>query len=312
MSAPVAVIDIGSNTIKVLVAQRAADQQLVSLQMKTLEARISAGISHAQPRLTDEGFARGVAAVRELVADAKAHNPSQIVLVATSAVRDAANGAEFCDRIQSETGLRVRILSGEEEANAIGWGLTCDPALKGLGNFYLFDLGGGSLECLAFRDRKITQAISLPLGCVRLTERCVTDSAQALPAAELQEITETTREVLAKSGFHFSLPPEAVAVGAGGTLSTARGIIAARRGRTMETSDSLITLAELRELLSYISRCNLEDRRRIPGMPAGRADVMPAAIATLIAIAEMGGLEAYRHSYYNLRWGIADEALPTA
>lgn len=310
MPAPVAVLDIGSNSIKILIAQRTPEGQLVSLKMKTLDARISSGISHAQPRLSDEGIARGLAAIQELLQDAAPFQPAQIALVATSAVRDAANGNDFRERVRAETGQVVRILTGNEEANTIGRGLTCDPTLRGLRDFYLFDLGGGSLECLAFRDRTIAQAVSLPLGCVRLTERCVGAPTLPFKADEHQAIVDTARQTLTASGFHFNLPPEAVAIGTGGTLTTARAILAARRGRTLETSDTILTLTELRALLAYIGRCNLEDRCRIPAMPAARADVLPAALATIIAVAELGGIEAYRHSLYNLRWGVADELLP--
>lgn len=307
MPAPVAVIDIGSNSIKVLVAERNAEGQLTALKMKTLDARISSGISHAQPRLTDEAMTRGLAAVGELLAEAAPYSPTQIAIVATSAVRDAANGQEFADKIKAETGHAVRILSGEEEANTIGRGLTADPGLADLRDFYLFDLGGGSLECLSFRDRKIVQAVSLPLGCVRLTEQFITDPAQPLPHQEAQAVCDAAREVLSQSGFRFGLPPQASAVGTGGTITTARAILAARRGRPLEASETVMTLDELRELLAYVGRCNLDDRCRIPGMPASRADVLPTALATVIAIAELGGIEAYRNSLYNLRWGIADE-----
>ena len=91
----VAVIDIGSNSIKVLVASRGSGDRLTARMMRTIEARISAGIGQSSPRLAPEGMARGVAAVRDLLAEAAALEPEQTVIVATSAVRDAANRADF-------------------------------------------------------------------------------------------------------------------------------------------------------------------------------------------------------------------------
>ena len=305
----VAVIDIGSNSIKILVAQRTSDGKLISQFYKTLDARISAGISKATPRLSDEGMVRGLAAVKELLVDAAAFVPVKTILVATSAVRDAANGADFRQRIFTETGYVVRILSGEEEANLIGRGLTCDPALVGLRDFFLFDLGGGSLECLSFRERTISQALSLQLGCVRLTERCVEDPKKAFTAEAHLRISELVREHLAKSSFAFDLPTDAIAVGTGGTLTTARLILAARLGKKLEDTSSVVTIEQLRELLDLIGSVDLETRRRIPGVPAGRADVMPTALATFIALAEFGGIKSFTNSLYNLRWGVADEAL---
>ncbi len=307
-SPSIAVIDIGSNSIKILVAERTAGGLLTARFAKTLDARISAGISHAKPQLSPEGIARGLTAIQELLTDAATFVPTQTILVATSAVRDALNGAEFRQRVLAETGHDIRILTGEEEANLIGRGLTCDPALSGLRDFYLFDLGGGSLECLSFRNRTITQAISLPLGCVRLTERCVADPQQPFTAEARLRVSEITREQLEKSGFVFDLPAEALAIGTGGTLTTARAILAAREGKTFESISSQLTVTQLSELLTLIGSVDLETRRRIPAVPAGRADVMPAALATFVALAEFGHITAFHNSVYNLRWGVADEA----
>jgi exopolyphosphatase/guanosine-5'-triphosphate,3'-diphosphate pyrophosphatase len=254
-------------------------------------------------------MARGLAAVKELLTDAAAFLPVKIILVATSAVRDAVNGAEFCQQIFTETGYGVRLLSGHEEANLIGRGLTCDPALTGLNNFYLFDLGGGSLECLSFRERTISQALSLQLGCVRLTERCVADAKMPFTSEARLRVSELAREHFAKSGFAFDLPANAFTIGTGGTLTTARAILAARDGLKLEDIGSTVTVSQLRELLDLIGSVDLATRRKIPGVPFGRADVMPAALATFIALAEFGGISAFINSLYNLRWGVADEAL---
>ncbi|MFT3780633.1 MAG: phosphatase [Nibricoccus sp.] len=305
----VAVVDIGSNSIKVLVAQRTSTGALEALFFKTLDARISAGISQSQPRLSTDGMARGLAAVKELLTDVASFVPSQTILVATSAVRDAANGNDFRQLVLNETGYPVRILTGDEEANLIGRGLTCDPALTGLGDFYLFDLGGGSLECLSFRNRTIKQALSLQLGCVRLTERCVSDPARHFTSESRLRVTELVKEHLAKSRFTFDLPDGAVAVGTGGTLTTARAILGARNGKKLEETDPTLTIANLRELLALIGSVDLDTRRKIPGVPFGRADVMPAALATFIALSDFGGVKAFTNSLYNLRWGIADEAI---
>ena len=91
----VAVIDIGSNSIKILVAARDASGTLRAQHYRTIDARISAGISRTEPRLSEEGMARGLAAITSLLADATAHAASRLILVATSAVRDARNGADF-------------------------------------------------------------------------------------------------------------------------------------------------------------------------------------------------------------------------
>ena len=304
----VAIIDIGSNSIKLLVAGRAADGALCSHLMHTVDARISAGISREHPRLSAAGMAAGLAAVRELVARAAPLAPARTVMVATSAVRDAENGAEFRAEVQAATGVAVRLLSGEEEANYIGRGLASDPALSGLRDFYVFDLGGGSLECLAFRDRRVVQAVSLPLGCVRLTERFVADASGPFAAAARSAIMAHSRQVISDAGFVFNLPG-ANAVFAGGSMATLRIVLGARTGKALKETPAIIGVAELRSVLDSVSILPLAERQSIGGLPAARADVFPAALATILAIAEAGSLPVFQHSLYNLRWGLAAELL---
>ena len=308
-SGPVAIVDVGSNSIKSLVATWPAGGGLHILAQKTIDARISAGISARKPHLSDEGMTRGLAAIRELMDRVAEFSPRKIVLVATSAVRDAENGAEFRERVRAATGHDLRILSGEEEASLIGRGLACDPALADLENFYTFDLGGGSLECLAYRAHQLEQSGSVQLGCVRLTEKFIPDVTQPVRTETLDAIMRYTKTTLAQAAFAFTLPAGSPAVGSGGTFVAARSIIAARVGCSLEQTRPRIELSVLRVLLGELSAVSLEQRRKIPGLPPQRADVFPAALATLVALAEAGGFSAFQHSFFNLRFGLAAEAL---
>jgi exopolyphosphatase/guanosine-5'-triphosphate,3'-diphosphate pyrophosphatase len=94
-------------------------------------------------------------------------------------------------------------------------------------------------------------------------------------------------------------------VGTGGTLTTVRAILAAREGIPFNASDTTVRVASLRELLSLLAPLDIKARRAVPGLPASRADVFPAALATLVALANLGTITAFRHSLRNLRWGLA-------
>lgn len=309
---PVAVIDIGSNSIKLLVAARTPAGSLAPLVMRTLDARIGAGIGGRDPQLGAAGMAQGLEAVTTLLADASAFAPTTTVLVATSAVRDARNGADFCGRVRTTTGHPVRLLTGDEEARLVGRGLTCDPALRGEQDFYVFDLGGGSLECLAFRARRIEQAASLSLGCVRLTERFAAEPAAPLTAPVHDAIARLARAEITAAGFCFSLPVAAIAVGTGGTVTTVRAILGARAQTPFEATDPTVAVANLIRLRDELGAMPLAERQRVAGLPPTRADVFPAALTTLIAVAELGGFAAFRNSVCNLRHGLAAEALGIA
>ena len=304
----VAVIDIGSNSIKVLVAARGPAGQVEARHSKTIEARISAGISEVRPELSEDGMARGLDAIRELLATAATFSPARTVLVATSAVRDAGNGAEFRLRVKAATGHEIRILSGDEEANYIGRGLTCDPALAALRDFYVFDLGGGSLECLLFADRRIKQARSLQLGAVRLTESFIKDPAAPLVVAETTALALHVRDELKRSGFRFPIVAPA-AVFTGGSMATVRAIKGARHGVKLEDTPPVIALATLSELLDELAPLTLEQRKAIPGLPSARADIFPAALVTLLTVADYAHVGRFHHSLYNLRYGLASEIL---
>ena len=304
----VAVIDIGSNSIKILGVARGENGEFEPQLSETLDARISEGISHANPCLSDEGMRRGLSAIRELIALSIPYDPDQLQLVATSAVRDASNREAFQDATFEATGHRIKILSGTEEANLIGKGITCDPALTDLSDFQLFDLGGGSLECLSFADRQVQRAVSLQIGCVRLTEKFIDDRSSPFIASELQSIYDFSLKIFQEHDWPISAAIT-TAIGTGGTLATVRAITAEKHNQSFEDCSPILAIEDIRSRRDELAYITLESRQRIPGLPPARADVFPTALTTLMAIAAHGGFSAYHHSHYNLRYGVAAEML---
>ena len=300
-----AVVDVGSNSIKLLVADRGPEGRPAEVAYQTLEVRISKGIGSGRPRLGDQGMERGVEAITSLLARARSLGADRFAVVATSAVRDASNGAQFLERVRAASGVTPRLLTGREEADLIGRGLTTDPALVALRDFHVYDLGGGSLECLAFVERKAERAVSLPLGCVRLTEMFAQPAAEPISASALSNIARHVKGALQESGFPFPVPAGSFVVGTGGTLTTVRAMRAAAGGFTLERTEPLIRVALLREILATVGSLDLAGRKAVKGLSPERADVFPTALATFIALAELGGIQAFHHSLRNLRWGVA-------
>jgi exopolyphosphatase/guanosine-5'-triphosphate,3'-diphosphate pyrophosphatase len=305
----VAVIDVGSNSIKLLVADRGGGGRIAEVLSHTLEARISKGIGSDNPQLSAEGMERGIAAIASLQEDAKSAGAERIYGVATSAVRDASNGPMFRDDLRDRTGLNLRILTGIDEANLIARGLTTDPALVGLRNFHSYDLGGGSLECLSISGRCVERAQSLPLGCVRLTERFVKSPEQPLSSDLAYEIGRYVKESLLQSGFKLPVPAGYGVVGTGGTLTTVRAMVAANRRVSLGETNPVIGVNLLHELLAKVAPMDLGARKQVEGLSPERADVFPTALVTILALAELGAIQAFHHSFRNLRWGVAAELL---
>ena len=307
MSAPVlAVVDIGSNSIKLLVAAPgpAGGPELRVLFQETLETRISGGLGRKKSTLGEAGLAAGTQAVARLLDMARPYAPTDIRLVATSAVRDAQNRADFAARILATTGAPLEILSGDDEALLIARGLQTDPALGGAREFCLLDLGGGSLECIRFGAGKIAQAVSLQLGAVRLTEKFSPNPRGPFGDAARTAVAEETRREFSTSGFQFI--PGGRLVGTGGAFTVARAILSTRHGFiAKETWPAEMSREDLAGLLDEIAPLDAAARARIPKLTPERADIMPAALTTMLALMELAGVARVVHSFHNLRFGVA-------
>ena len=303
----VAVIDVGSNSIKALVAEPGgAPHTLRCLHQQTLEVRISTGIGGHSPSLLPGRIKAAGEAVKELLESCRAHGPlARVHIVATSAVRSASNGSDFLDAVEAATGLRPVILSGDEEALGIARGIRTDPAItERLGDFTVFDLGGGSLELIRFERDAVVRHLSLPLGSVRLTEQFVKNPGAPLDEAGGQALAQHVSSVLAESGF----PLRAPLAGCGGGLNSLRALFAREDGLTVEESGPVLPKERIAATEERLARMTLE-QRIAAGVPAGRADIFPAAMITFRILMERAGAGEILHTFHNLRYGIAADSV---
>lgn len=302
----VAIIDIGSNTIKVLVA--APGNPLRELARHTCEVRISRGLGADQPRLREDSMRDALAAVQFLLEKAASHEPVRIRIVATSAVRDAANGQEFADLIRTETGHTLEILSGDDEAHGIGRGAAQDPTLRDQDQFLLADLGGGSLELIVVDHGSTPFATSVPLGAVRLAERFLGDLANPVSTEERQAIETHVRTVITQLNLP-KLPPTAPLVVAGGAMTFARILLAHAHGIEYGEIPASVSLNELSRLTDEVCALDRDAREKLEGLPANRADIFPVALITLAELARFTGARQLLHTFFNLRYGLAADTL---
>ena len=305
----VAVIDVGSNSIKLLVARAGVESNsLETLCSETIETRISGGISSKLPSLNEDAIAAGTATIVELHSLAQNYQPDHTIIVATSAVRDATNGDDFAQNVAEATGLQIRTLSGKEEANYIGQGISCDPAIGGMTNFIQTDIGGGSLELIRFEAGQIQQAISLQLGAVRLTERFIKDADAPLTLKIEASIRKYVTEQLMASDFDFS-PAELPLIGTGGAYTVSRAMLVAETDSDIELSSPYLLRSTLKQLKNKLAPLPLKERLSIPHLPAARADIMPTALITIDTFLEVANRSSLTHSFYNLRYGVAANLL---
>ncbi|WP_269525939.1 Ppx/GppA phosphatase family protein [Coraliomargarita parva] len=308
-SAKVAVIDVGSNSIKLLVARQGSHPGTIdTCFVETIETRISAGISKTLPSLTDEAMKKGCATIVELLRLAHQYEPAQVTIVATSAVRDAINGMDFTTMVEDVTGFKIRVLKGTEEATYIGRGLACDPHVAGIRDFIQMDIGGGSLELIRFHNAAIEQAISLQLGAVRLTERFIENRDATVSEVTEQAIRAHVTETIRQAGFSFE-PQQLPLLVTGGAFVISRAMLAFQQSKDIEAIPPVLRLEDINRLKAELCQMPLHERMAVPHLPASRADIIPTALITIEAVLRTARRTELTHSFYNLRYGIAAELL---
>lgn len=303
ISSSVAVIDLGSNSIKALVAS-VEPESIRPLFSATRETRVGAGMAKSPALLSLEAMEHATESVASLLEEIKTFNPAKILIAATSAVREAQNGSELARMVEARTGHPLVILSGEDEALGIAEGVITDPLVSRLPCFSAFDLGGGSLECIRIEGGRLVKALSVPLGAVRLTERWVPDSKEPLTSESLHAIQADVEATLRASGFPLTPGPM---VGTSGAFTISRSILAYRLGRPFGDVVPVLQIPYLKALFHEISSVPAAQRLKVPKLPPSRVDIFPTALATVLAIADLLGAEEVFHSQRNLRFGLAEQ-----
>jgi exopolyphosphatase/guanosine-5'-triphosphate,3'-diphosphate pyrophosphatase len=278
-SPPVAVIDIGTNSTKLLVGRaHAGSIQTVHFARET--TRLGAGLDKTG-RISDAATVRTIRVVCRFAAIARRLHASEVTAVGTQALRAAANGRQVAARIARAAGVPVRVLEGREEAIFSFYSARSRLA-RPRPYLVVIDVGGGSTELVVAERDRVRLARSLPLGALRLTERHL--HSDPIAPHEYGALAREIDAVIARVAARFDgLAPRAVdLVACGGSATTALDMVRGGRPRSHRRMQAL-TRAQVRRLEQTCRRASLAQRRRLPGLPPDRADIIPAGIAVLIA-----------------------------
>lgn len=297
------ILDIGSNSTKCLVAERAATAGCLQVvHQASREARISRGIGSHPPRLQPEAIRLTVEAVRQLWQECRPLGPfAACRIVATSAVRSAVNGHEFTNAVRWLTGEEVGVLTGEEEAAGIARGVRTDPAIGALQDFTVFDLGGGSLELIHFTGGSVLNHTSLPLGSVRLAERFFRDPSAPIPQSEQDALAEAVDNSLLHCGVTLRLP----LVGCSGGLAA----LAPVYSQTNREGRQCFPFETLADLTRRACACPRAERVSQLHLVPERADIYPAGLLLISSLMRLTNAGEVLHSTHNLRFGLAADIL---
>jgi exopolyphosphatase/guanosine-5'-triphosphate,3'-diphosphate pyrophosphatase len=301
VASSVAALDCGSNSTRLLVTS--AEGRTLAREMRI--TRLSAGVD-ASGNLRPDALERSYDALRHYRAVMDEHGVERGLLVATSAVRDAANGHEFLSRAERITRVPVRLISGEQEA-AFSYagatrGLSEDPRAT-----MILDIGGGSTE-LAVRREGVLLSHSMQLGCVRVTERALGSGVvtPAAAAATRSMIEDQLDEAFAAQPYFATVVGQVRLVGLAGTVSTLAQLDAGldhyERDVVHHRRLSRDAVQRWRDSLGALTPA---ERLAVPGMVRGREDVLVAGLYVLDAVMERFALEELLASEDDILDGVA-------
>ena len=280
-----AVIDIGTNTVKVIVAD-VQQGQVVPVVMKDRTTRLGEGVDQNRC-LSVAAITRTLQAIDDFHAEAKALGGTNIIALTTSACRDAANRNEFFDAVRQKCGLEVQLISGDREAELILQGVSSDPEWMSA-PLLVMDVGGGSAEFIQGRDGKMELFKSLPLGALRLTEQ--------FGEGRLAELREHLHAVLRPALARYKTG-DGQMIGTGGTISTFA------RMEWGAVDHVKISREALLESVQRLGAMPLAERKEVSVVPPERADIIVAGGAVFLVAMEVLGADELTVSVRNLRYG---------
>jgi exopolyphosphatase/guanosine-5'-triphosphate,3'-diphosphate pyrophosphatase len=301
----VAVVDIGSNSTRLLVAD-VHDGRVREVDRRTIVTRLGEGVD-ASGHLAEAAQERVFAALAEY-ADAIAREGAETsVAVLTSAVRDADNGPAFAEAVHERYGLDGRTLSGDQEARLTFLGATATRDPEDATPIVVIDIGGGSTELVVGGRDHVEFHVSTQAGVVRHTERHLASDPPR--AEELEALAGDVRGVL-----EAAVPPEErrrpqAAIAVAGTATSCAAIdLKLDPYDPALVEGHMLSTDRLGELLSRLASMPLAERRHVPGLHPDRAPTIVAGIVILTAVLRFLGLDATQVSEHDILWGAAIEA----
>lgn len=300
----IAAIDIGSNSIKLVVVEAATPDSLAFLAREKEVVRLGHETLR-QGHIASSAIERSAAAIKRFKLIADARGAEAIVAIATASVREADNAAEFTEEIWQRTGVQVEVLSGIEEARLIGLAAQQACAIRDTTQLNI-DIGGGSTELSLFHDLNHLQLFSVKLGAVGMTERFL--STDPVKPKELRQLKDEIRAALERPAREFSQAKWDQVSGTSGTiLALGEAVNHARGGGVSPAANSSIgweiPFNQLAKFNESLERKTVAERAALPGISAQRAEIVIAGGQILEGVMRALKINKMRTCEWALREG---------
>ena len=292
----VAVVDIGSNSVR-LVVYDAPTRLPIPMYNEKAQCALGRGLG-ASGMLHPGGVECALSSIKRFVGLAKAMGVEELELVATAAVREAADGHDFVSRIHDATGHDIQILSGEDEAKYAALGLLMGvPQADGV----IGDLGGGSLDLVGLDSGKFTHSATLPFGHIRLSE-----AAEGNP----ERARDIVLEAMSKLKWLPSVKGRTL-YAAGGSWRALARILIDQTSHPLHVVDNFTIHAQSAlKILHLISGAGRHSLDLIPGVPKKRIETLPFAAAALEGMLSVSQASTLQFSGFGMREGVLLSCLP--
>ena len=293
----IAIIDIGSNSARLVISHiyKNGAYNMVYNQKEAL--RLSQKVD-GQNLLTEEAFTSTIDTMRSFAHMCKIYQADKTIAVATAAIRNASNGGELVAKVAELTGIQLHIISGNTEAYISYLGVINTLDVK---NGIIFDLGGGSTELILFKNRKILESVSLPLGAVNTTG--MFNIRNEMPSNVYNDLNAFIMSRL--SQYPWLKQNNLPLIGVGGTARTVAKIIQrAKKYPATKIHNYAYPVQTFRSFFNKLRLTNLEQRKKISGLSAERSDIILAGSSIISCLLEATGAKKLITSGCGLREGL--------
>lgn len=303
----IAVIDLGTNTFHLLIAEGATDgfKELFrqTEPVKLGEGGINKGIIQPAP------FERGITTMQAFKKQIDEYGATEIKAIATSAIRSASNGQEFIKQVKEKAGIQIELINGEQEAAYIYSGIKASDAL-GNQNSLIIDIGGGSVEFIIGNNKKVLWKQSFEIGAARLMDKF--HQTDPIPVTAIKELTRYLNgQLIDLFAAAIQYKPVNI-IGASGAFESFAEVIEIKKGKTFDIkqtkvyefdTDDLLDLIELLIKSSHSLRANMK------GIIPVRVDMIVVASLLTIYMMQKMGISDVSMATYSLKEGVLADML---
>ena len=297
-----AAIDIGTNAVRLLIAHAGPDHNFKPLFSNRIITRLGEGVAHTG-YLSPNAIERTLQVLMEYKRRIEEYGASQVVVIATGALRDAINRQDFIEKTLLETGFQVEVISGIEEAKKTLLGVMAGLSINHEPEVLVIDIGGGSTELIFARGREPEEIFSLPLGVVYLAEKYLIQDP--INPDEYRALVKKVREELELVRTKIPANEKTFLLATAGTATTLAAIdLGLTTFDPAKIHQHSISQRDIARMLKDLGGMTLAERKAIPAIDRGREDLIIPGSVILLQTMQLFDINQVTVSEWGLREGL--------